>query len=127
MNKKVLIVDDDFDFLEQLEMMLSADFDVIKAGGQVEAEELLKTETPDLAVLDLMMENTDGGFALSYHIKKQNPGVPVIIITSVASDAGIDFVGASESEKSWIKADAMLAKPIRYEQLKKEIDRLLPA
>lgn len=127
MNKKVLIVDDDFDFLEQLEMMLSADFDVIKAGGQVEAEELLKTVTPDIAVLDLMMENTDGGFALSYHIKKQNPEVPVIIITSVASEAGIDFVGASESEKSWIKADAMLAKPIRYEQLKKEIDRLLPA
>ena len=125
MNKKVLIVDDDFDFLEQLEIMLSTDFDIIKASGQFEAEELLKTETPDLAVIDLMMEKTDGGFALSYHIKKLFPDVPVIIITSVASEAGIDFTGASESEKSWIKADVMLAKPIRYEQLKKEIDKLL--
>ena len=125
MKKKVLIVDDDFDFLEQLEIMLSVDFNVTKAGGQVEAEELLKTEIPDIAVIDLMMENTDGGFALSYHIKKLNPSVPVIIITSVASETGINFADASEEERSWIKADAFLAKPIRYEQLKKEIDRLM--
>ena len=125
MKKKVLIVDDDFDFMEQLEMMLSANFDVIKAGGQVSAEELLKTEIPDIAVIDLMMENTDGGFALSYHIKKLNPSIPVIIVTSVASETGINFADASEEEKSWIKADAFLAKPIRYEQLKKEIDKLL--
>jgi DNA-binding NtrC family response regulator len=125
MKKKVLIVDDDFDFLEQLEIMLSVDFNVTKAGGQIEAEELLKTEMPDIAVIDLMMENTDGGFALSYHIKKLNPSVPVIIITSVSSETGINFADASEEEKSWIKADAFLAKPIRYEQLKKEIDRLM--
>jgi DNA-binding NtrC family response regulator len=123
--KKVLIVDDDFDFLEQLDMMLSDEFEVIKAGGQIEAEEILKKETPDIAVIDLMMENTDGGFALSYHIKKHNPSIPVIIVTSVASDTGMDFVNSANGQKEWIKADAMLAKPIRYEQLKKEIDRLL--
>lgn len=123
--KKVLIVDDDFDFLEQLGMMLSGRFEVIKAGGQVEAEKILETQTPDLAVIDLMMENTDGGFALSYHIKKHNPTVPVIIVTSVASETGMDFVDASDDQRDWIKADAMLAKPIRYEQLKKEIDKLL--
>ena len=72
-----------------------------------------------------MMEKTDGGFALSYHIKKLNPSVPVIIITSVARGTGINFADASEEERSWIKADAFLAKPIRYEQLKKEIDKLL--
>ena len=123
--KKVLIVDDDFDFLEQLDMMLSSEFEVIKAGGQTEAEELLKTEKPDLAVVDLMMENTDGGFALSYHIKKKYPDVPVIIVTSVASETGIDFLDSSDDQKEWIKADAMLAKPIRYEQLRKEIDVLI--
>ena len=31
---------------------------------------------------------------------------------------------ATEEERSWIKADALLAKPIRFEQLKAEIDRL---
>lgn len=123
--KKVLIVDDDFDFLEQLDVMLSGEFEVVKAGGQVEAEEVLKTNKPDLAVVDLMMENSDGGFALSYHIKKLYPDVPVIIVTSVASEAGIDFIDSSDDQKEWIKADAMLAKPIRYEQLKKEIDVLL--
>ena len=125
MKKTVLIVDDDFDFLNQLEIMLSMNFNVIKAGGQYEAEELLKTENPDIAVIDLMMENTDGGFALSYHIKQTKPSIPVIIVTSVASETGINFADVSEEERSWIKADAFLAKPVRYEQLKKEIDNLL--
>ena len=123
--RTVLIVDDDFDFLEQLDMMLSSEFEVIKAGSQKDAEALLKNQKPDLAVIDLMMENTDGGFALSYHIKKLYPSVPVIMVTSVVSETGIDFMGSSKDQKEWIKADAMLAKPIRFEQLKKEIDRLL--
>ncbi len=37
----------------------------------------------------------------------------------------MDFDAATDEERSWIKADAMLAKPIRFEQLKREIDRLL--
>ena len=76
--------------------------------------------------LDVMMENPDAGFTLCYHIRKKYPSVPVILVTSVNSETGLDFAMASDEERSWIKADAMLTKPIRFEQLKREIDRLLP-
>jgi hypothetical protein len=51
----------------------------------------------------------------------------VILVTSVNSETGLGFGMATEEERSWIQADAMLAKPIRFEQLKSEIDRLLQA
>ena len=128
MNTKpaILVVDDDPDFLEQQKLMLeNAGYEAWTAGGQKEAEALLEERQPDAAVVDLMMEHTDGGFALCYRIKKQNPTTPVIIVTAIASETGFDFDAATDEEKGWVKADAMLDKPVRFEQLKKELDRLL--
>lgn len=125
-NKTVLVVDDDIDFLIQTETVLKANgFEVVKAESQKEAEELLQTLKPDLAILDLMMEHFDGGFALAYHVKKLYPGTPVIICSAVTSETGMRFDAATEEERSWIKADLFLAKPIRHEQLLREINKLL--
>ncbi|HAL46099.1 MAG: hypothetical protein A2Y12_10745 [Planctomycetes bacterium GWF2_42_9] len=126
MNKKILIVDDDTDFIEQLEVMLKqASYDIDKTYSKAEAEEYLQKNKPDLAIVDLMMENTDSGFALCYHIKKQYNNLPVIMVTAVTNETGFQFDAATKEEKTWIRADAFLAKPIRFEQLKKELNRLL--
>lgn len=126
-NKKtVLLVDDDPDFLEQQQATIeAAGYTVWTAGSQKEAEELLENKRPDAAVIDLMMERTDGGFALCYHIKRMDPNLPVIIVTSVASETGLDFDAKTDEERSWVKADAMLAKPVRPEQMHKELARLV--
>lgn len=125
-NKSILVVDDDIDFLTQMRINLQeAGFSVITAEGQSDAEEILKTTSPDLAIVDLMMENVDGGFSLSYHIKKKNPNIPVILVTAVASETGLEFDSKTDEERSWVKADVFLAKPVRFEQLLREINRLL--
>ncbi|MBD3290640.1 response regulator [candidate division KSB1 bacterium] len=125
-NTKILIVDDDIDFLTQLEINLKSEgYNVITAEGQQAAEEILKEITPDLAIVDLMMENMDGGFSLAYHIKKKDQSVPVILVTAVASETGLEFDAATDEERSWVKADVFLAKPIRFEQLLREIKKLL--
>jgi CheY-like chemotaxis protein len=122
----VLLVDDDSDFLFQQKLQLeAAGFQVLAAAGQSQAEEILARQRPDLAVVDLMMDNPDTGFTLCYRIRKKDPSIPVILVTSVNSDTGLEFDIGSDEERSWIRADAMLAKPIRFEQLKGEIDRLL--
>ncbi len=124
--KTVLLVDDDSDFLFQNKVQLeAAGFRVVTAAGAGAAEKILADHKPDLAVVDLMMENPDAGFTLCYHIRKKLPGTPVIVVTSVNSETGLDFDVATEAERSWIKADALLPKPIRFEQLQREIDRLL--
>jgi CheY-like chemotaxis protein len=72
-----------------------------------------------------MMENTDSGFAICYHIKKKNNNLPVIMVTAVTNETGFQFDAATKEEQTWIRADAFLAKPIRFEQLKRELTRLL--
>jgi CheY-like chemotaxis protein len=124
--KKVLVVDDDLDFLTQVQVNLkAAGFEVTTAESQKQAEEYLEHHLPDVAVVDLMMEYPDAGFALSYHIKKKDPTIPVILVTAVASETGLEFDAATDEERSWVKADAFLAKPVRIEQLLREINRLL--
>lgn len=123
---RVLIVDDDEDFLFQHRIQLeNAGFEVVAASSRAEAEAKLADFTPDLAILDLMMEHHDDGFVLSHGLKRRFPAMPVILVTAVTSETGLVFDPASPEERAWVSADAMLAKPIRFEQLKREIDRLL--
>lgn len=126
MATNILIVDDDPDLLLQLGLQLkAAGYGVLEADSQKAAEELLKTTKPDMAILDLMMEDKDGGFILSHHIKALDPSIPVIIVTAVTHETGIEFGVTSPEDREWIKADAILAKPVRFEQLNREIERLL--
>jgi two-component system response regulator MprA len=125
-NKTILLVDDDADFLMQEEIALKASgFNILTADSKSQAEEIIARTRPDLAIVDVMMEDTDAGFMLCYHIKKKDPTIPVIMVTSVTNETGLDFDAATDEERTWVKADAFLAKPIRIEQLKAELERLL--
>ncbi|MCX5670171.1 MAG: hypothetical protein NTU94_02470 [Planctomycetota bacterium] len=73
-----------------------------------------------------MLENLDGGFTLCYHLKKADPDIPVILVTGVTHETGLEFDGASGGERSWVKADVILDKPLRFETVRREIERLLP-
>ncbi len=124
--KKILIVDDDMDSLAQLKMHVeNFGFGTITAESQKEGEEIISSEKPDLAIFDLMMENKDSGFILSYKIKKKYPDVPVIIVTAVTAETGMIFGLDTEEERNWIKADQYLEKGIRPDQLQREINKLL--
>jgi CheY-like chemotaxis protein len=121
----VLIVDDDPDYLAQMAFQFSSrGYRVLTADCRKDAEEkILARERPDFAVLDLMMENTDDGFMLSYSLKMLYPDVPVVLVTAVTSETGYEFRDKL-SASSWIRADSILSKPVRFEQVLGEIDRL---
>jgi CheY-like chemotaxis protein len=130
MKKKtnILVVDDDKDILDQLVTVLTdAGYEVVAAEGEAQGEERLIDAKPDLAIVDVMMENQDSGFMLSHKIKKLYPGTPVIILTSVSSVTGFKFPLEAGGEKPWIKADSFLNKPVRPELLRNEVKRLLEA
>jgi len=124
--KKLLLVDDDLDILEQLSLALGGEgYEVVTAQGRKEGEEILMLGRPDLAIIDLMMEEMDSGFVLCHEMKKLYPDMPVIILTAVTAATGLDFHARSDEARSWVKADALLDKPVRFEQLKEEVLRLL--
>jgi len=124
--KTILLIDDDPDFLLQEQVQLSAaGFNTLTADSKERALDILARVRPDLVVVDVMMEDPDAGFTLCYAIKKTDATIPVIMVTSVVSESGMAFDAATEEERSWIKADAFLAKPIRFEQLMGQIERLM--
>ncbi len=124
--KTILIVDDDTDYLFQMKMALKEmGFEVITADTQKEAETIIEKTRPDLAVLDLMMENQDTGFILCHKLKNRYPDLPIIIVSAVTAETGMLFDVTTEEERDWIKADLFLDKGIRMDQLYKEIKKLL--
>ena len=124
--KNILIVDDDMDYLAQLEMQVKTmGYDVLTAQGEKEAEESVKMQVPDLAIIDLMMEKKDSGFILSYKLKKKHPEMPIIIASAVTSETGLNFSLDTEADRKWIHADKFLEKGIRRDQLEREINKLL--
>ncbi len=127
-NKKmtVVIVDDDIDYLAQLKLYTeNMGFSVLTAESQAEGEKLFENFKPDLAIFDLMIDKHDSGFILSYKLKQKYPDVPVIILTAVTSETGIQFGLDDETAKNWIKADLYLEKAVRQDQLHREINKLL--
>ncbi len=124
--KKIMIVDDDIDYLAQLELQVkNLGFEVIKAESQKDGENMLDTERPDLAIFDLMMENKDSGFILSYKMKQKYPEVPVIIASAVTAETGLSFGTETQEDRAWIRADKFLEKGLRTDQLEREINKLL--
>ncbi|MHB0946516.1 MAG: response regulator transcription factor [Sedimentisphaerales bacterium] len=127
-SKKILVVDDDPDILEQVELVLKANgYDVATAGSAADAEEFLTATQPDMVVLDLMMEHMDSGFVLCNQIKKLYSNMPVIMLTAVSASTGLGFDIRTPEAKSWIKADCILDKPVRAEELLNAVRKLLVA
>ena len=124
--KKILVVDDDPDIVDQVTMILKQDgHEVHSAGTQDEAEEILLSLKPDLAILDLMMEEKDTGFVLCHRIKKLYPDTPVMMVTAVKAATGLSFAADSALQQSWLKADLLLDMPIRAEVLRNDVNGLL--
>jgi CheY-like chemotaxis protein len=124
--KKLLVADSDFVLLDQLKTMLeAAGYDVTTAEERRTAEKLLLSVKPDLAILEMILEETDGGLVLGYEIRKLYPETPIIILTSVLGKTGLSFDGQNPEARSWVPADAILDKPVRNEQLLEEVRKLL--
>ncbi len=118
--KKILLVDDDIDLLEQNKLLLeSKGFEVVTAESGEEGYNTFLIEKPNACVVDLIMEQHDSGFILCHRIKRTELGkqIPVFMLTSATYETGFKFSSATEEEKEWIKCDGLLNKPVVVEEL----------
>jgi CheY-like chemotaxis protein len=123
--KNVLIVDDDMEFVKLYSLFLrNRDLSVTAAYSAAEALELLKKTVPDVVVLDVMMEHFDSGFNVSKLIKETYPKLPVILVTAIGEETGLDFKPKDDEERKLLHADAFLDKGASPEQLLAKIREL---
>lgn len=123
--KRVLIVDDDKEFVKLYSLVLrNGGHEVSTAYSAAEALEALKSARPDVVVLDVMMEHFDSGFNVSKSIKENRPDLPVILMTAISEETGMDFRPQSDEERRLMNADAFLDKSASPEELLKKIAEL---
>ena len=80
----ILCIDDDPDFLEQLEAILtSGGYKVVKAESASEGFEKLEETTPCLIVVDCMMETIDSGIEFAKELKKRGNTAPVVMTSNI--------------------------------------------
>lgn len=123
---KILVVDDDPDFVEVTRMVLEkAGHEVISAASGNEGLERVKRDQPDLVLLDVIMDTVLDGLSMSQrmHDAIELRHVPIVMVTSIAST---DYAALFPTDE-YIHIDAFLSKPIAPDQLLRQVNRLLPA
>ncbi len=123
--KKILLVDDDIDLLEQNKILIeSKGYEVITANNSKEGWEIFRKTNPDACVIDLIMEEYDSGFVLCHRIKKDEHGknIPVFILTSATYDTGFKFGASTSEEKEWINADEVINKPVVIDEFVQKLE-----
>lgn len=124
--KKILLVDDDIDLLEQNSTLLNAKgVEVFTAESGEEGIAKFAEVKPDAAIIDLIMEEHDSGFVLCHKLKKTDIGkkIPVFILTSATYETGFKFSATTKEEQKWIKCDGLINKPVVIDDLVSKINK----
>lgn len=99
MSEKVLLVDDEKEFLEIMsERMKARDMDVTTATSAQQALEIIEKESFDAIILDFQMPGMDGMDALKA-IKAKKPELQIILLTGYATvEKGVEAmkIGATD-------------------------------
>ena len=126
-NAKIVIVDDDADYINVVKTILESEqYVVVTAGDKTEGMEKIRVEKPDLAILDVMMNAWQDGFEMSRQLKKnpQFKNMPIMILTAVMNRTGIDFKSTA-GDPIWIPVDVFMDKPVEPDVLLSEVKKLL--
>lgn len=117
--KKILIADDSLFMRKMLKDILSDKYAIVEAESGSKAEKQIKTEKPDLTLLDIIMpEGEEEGIRVLKQIKKADPKAKVVMITAVGQDAVIE-----ECKK--LGAADYIVKPFDKEKVIKTVQKYL--
>ena len=120
-NTKILCIEDEPQMIDLIKLILeNKGYEVIGAEGGQQGLELMRSEKPDLILLDLMMPEMDGGDVF-HHMKEEVDlrDLPVIVVTAKA--APIDKV-------LWMnvaKVQEYVTKPFGPGELVETVERVL--
>jgi CheY-like chemotaxis protein len=128
-NAKIIVVDDDSGIRDSLQMILAShQYTVITAADRKEGMSKIRTEKPDLLILDIMMASWLDGLDMSKTLKddQQFRDMPILMLTGVKEKTIFDFRPRAGGP-DWCSVDAYLDKPVKPDLLLAEVERLLSA
>lgn len=129
---KILIIDDDPDYVTGVRIFLEASkHQVFAAGSGSEGLERVKEVKPDLIILDVMMETRTEGFHVSLALRDRSPNaeyaayrnIPILVLTSIHQTTPLRF----GPDEDYLPVNAFLEKSVRLDVLLAKIEELLAA
>ena len=123
--EKILIVDDDIDFCEATKLVLeSKAYKISLAYDGKEGLKKVRSERPDLVILDVMMPGMNGYDVCV--VMKADPElsmIPVILLTAV--DQKMFRTSFTKEMGLMTEADDYIAKPVEPAELVERVEALL--
>jgi CheY-like chemotaxis protein len=121
---KILIVDDDPDFVEATRIVLEQHgHETTNAANGDEGLQAVRTEKPDLIILDVIMSSVLDGLNVSQELQEdpEHKDIPILMVTSIANT---DYAALFPTDE-YVHISAFLTKPISPDQLMSQVNRLL--
>lgn len=122
--KKILLVDDDADFVEATKLILeSKSYDVTVANDGKEGLKKVQTEQPNLIILDVMMPEMDG-YEVCAKLKSDArfKHIPILLLTAVGE--AISTTKYTKEMGMKIEADDYIPKPVELNELVERVENL---
>lgn len=117
---KLLVVDDEKDVLDIMQFRLAREgYEVVTAADGQEALEKVKTDNPDIVLLDLMLPKLNGYEVLEKIRTKYNDKWRPVIIISARDELG------SVERCYGMEADHYLTKPCDFEHISQGIKTMI--
>ncbi len=121
---KILVVDDDPDFVEITTTILEDNgYQTMTAANGTEALNCMRQSKPDLVLLDIMMSTVLDGLSVSEEMlaDPELKNLPIIMISSIADTEH----AAVFPTDGYVHMDAWITKPIKPEDLLKKVRQSL--
>ena len=118
MSKKVLMIDDDPEFVEAISNLLDAKgYDVHTASNGKDGVAAAKAENPDIILLDVMMTTKHEGFdvARELHDDATTKETPIVMMTGIRKEMNLPF--GFEPDEAWLPEKQVLEKPVKPQNL----------
>jgi CheY-like chemotaxis protein len=129
MTKKLLMIDDDPDFVEGIRSILtSADYEVDVAYNPKDGLHALQTKPYDLLLLDIMMGRGAEGIMIARKLRKDVKlrELPVLIITGMREQIAFLFPGEPVHPR-FVEIDELVEKPVEPKLLLEKVNGLIQA
>ncbi len=124
MAAKIMVVDDDPDFVEiSRTILLKEGYEVITASNGDEALTKMRQDRPALVVLDIMMSTVLDGVNVS-RVLRDDPElnqIPVIMVSSIASTEHAEMFPTDE----YLHMSRWLSKPVQPKELVGAVSRFV--
>ncbi|HEY79233.1 MAG TPA: response regulator [Dehalococcoidia bacterium] len=123
---KILLVDDDPDFVAATKTVLESrrDYKVLTASDGVFGLAIARAERPDLIILDVLMPFEDG-FTAATELKNDSElsQIPIMMLTSFSQRKGETDISVAQGMA--LEAEDYIEKPASPQELLRRVDKLL--